>query len=106
MRDKTHSACHTLDTAGVSLTLQVQRIYAMRSFVQSHGLCRTSNAPTQSTFSDVVYWNESPCHSFHPANHRIIIKEEIEVPYGRQIHDSSSTAMLDDDDKDRNTDGV
>ena len=33
------------------------------------------------------------------------IAEEIEVPYGRQIRDSSSIAMMDDGDRDRNTDG-
>ena len=34
-----------------------------------------------------------------------IAEEEIEVPYGCQIRDSSSIAMMDDGDRDRNTDG-
>ena len=76
-----------------------------RSFVQSHSLYCTSNALTQSTFSDVVRWNELPRCGFHPVKYHTIVEEEIQVPYGRQIHDSSSTAMLDDGDRDRNTDG-
>ena len=38
-------------------------------------------------------------------NKSTIAEEEIEVPYGRQIRDSSSTAMMDDGDRDGNTDG-
>ena len=55
----------------------------------------TSNGNAQSATSGVVIPNKST-----------IAEEEIEVPYGRQIRDSSSTAMLDDGDRDhRHTDG-
>jgi hypothetical protein len=54
----------------------------------------TSNGNAQSATSGVIIPNKST-----------IAEEEIEVPYGRQIRDSSSTAMLDDGDRDRNTDG-
>ena len=54
----------------------------------------TSNGNAQSATSGVVIPNKST-----------IAEEEIEVPYGRQIRDSTSTAMLDDGDRDRNTDG-
>jgi hypothetical protein len=54
----------------------------------------TSNGNAQSATSEVIIPNKST-----------IAEEEIEVPYGRQIRDSSSTAMLDDGDRDRNTDG-
>ena len=54
----------------------------------------TSNGNAQSATSGVIIPNKST-----------IAEEEIEVPYGRQIRDSSSTAMMDDGDRDRNTDG-
>jgi len=54
----------------------------------------TSNGNAQSATSGVIIPNKST-----------IAEEEIEVPYGRQIRDSSSTSMLDDGDRDRNTDG-
>ena len=54
----------------------------------------TSNGNAQSATSGVIIPNKST-----------IAEEEIEVPYGRQIRDSSSTAMLDDGDRDRHTDG-
>lgn len=54
----------------------------------------TSNGNAQSATSGVIIPNKST-----------IAEEEIEVPYGRQIRDSSSTAMLEDGDRDRNTDG-
>lgn len=54
----------------------------------------TSNGNAQSATSGVIIPNKST-----------IAEEEIEVPYGRQIRDSSSTAMLDDGDRDRQTDG-
>ena len=54
----------------------------------------TSNGNAQSATSGVIIPNKST-----------IAEEEIEVPYGRQIRDSTSTAMLDDGDRDRNTDG-
>ena len=52
----------------------------------------TSNA--QSATSAVVIPNKST-----------IAVEEIEVPHGRQIRDSSSTTVMNDGDRDRNTDG-
>ncbi|KAF9648389.1 hypothetical protein BDM02DRAFT_3082236, partial [Thelephora ganbajun] len=54
----------------------------------------TSNGNAQSATSGVIIPNKST-----------IAEEEIEVPYGRQTRDSSSTAMLDDGDRDRHTDG-
>lgn len=54
----------------------------------------TSNGNAQSATSEVIIPNKST-----------IAEEEIEVPYGRQIRDSSSTAMMDDGDRDRQTDG-
>ena len=54
----------------------------------------TSNGNAQSATSGVIIPNKST-----------IAEEEIEVPYGRQIRDSSSTAMLDEGDRDRQTDG-
>ena len=54
----------------------------------------TSNGNAQSATSEVIIPNKST-----------IAEEEIEVPYGRQTRDSTSTAMLDDGDRDRNTDG-
>ena len=54
----------------------------------------TSNGNAQSVTSGVIIPNKST-----------IAEEEIEVPYGRQMRDSSSTAMLDEGDRDRNTDG-
>lgn len=54
----------------------------------------TSNGNAQSATSEVIIPNKST-----------IAEEEIEVPYSRQIRDSSSTAMLDDGDRDRHTDG-
>jgi hypothetical protein len=54
----------------------------------------TSNGNAQSATSGVIIPNKST-----------IAEEEIEVPYGRQTRDSTSTAMLDDGDRDRNTDG-
>ena len=49
----------------------------------------TSNGNAQSATSGVIIPNKST-----------IAEEEIEVPYGRQIRDSSSTAMMDDGDRD------
>ena len=54
----------------------------------------TGGGNAQSATSGVIIPNKST-----------IAEEEIEVPYGRQIRDSSSTAMMDDGDRDRNTDG-
>lgn len=81
------------DTAGRRSEDRQEREFLAHRPAESISESTTSNGNAQSATSGVIIPNKST-----------IAEEEIEVPYGRQIRDSSSTAMLDDGDRDRNTD--
>lgn len=89
-----HRSLRSQDTSGRRSADRQDREFLTHRPSASVSESTTSNGNAQSATSGVVIPNKST-----------IAEEEIEVPYGRQIRDSSSTAMLDDGDRDRNTDG-
>ena len=89
-----HRSFRSQDTGGRRSEDRQEREFLTHRPSGSVSESTTSNGNAQSATSGVIIPNKST-----------IAEEEIEVPYGRQIRDSASTAMLDDGDRDRNTDG-
>lgn len=89
-----HRSLRSQDTTGRRSEDRQDREFLIHRPTGSISESTTSNGNAQSATSGVIIPNKST-----------IAEEEIEVPYGRQIRDSASTAMLDDGDRDRNTDG-
>ena len=89
-----HRNLRSQDTTGRRSEERQDREFLTHRTTGSISESTTSNGNAQSATSGVIIPNKST-----------IAEEEIEVPYGRQIRDSASTAMLDDGDRDRNTDG-
>jgi len=85
-----HRNLRSQDTTGRRSEDRQDREFLMHRPTGSISESTTSNGNAQSATSGVIIPNKST-----------IAEEEIEVPYGRQIRDSTSTAMLDDG----NTDG-